>query len=119
MVPRREGVSENLGPILKSPEAFVLGLEVSFLGDFASLSLGFFLSLTVLNFETQVLQFDKVSNLQFCTPVSTLVGYKEIHNPSLNHKDTLNCSISNPTIGFYATKTNISKFQFDPECSNV
>ena len=45
MVPRREGVSENLGPILKSPEAFVLGLEVSFLGDFASLSLGFFLSL--------------------------------------------------------------------------
>ena len=45
MIPRREGVSENLGPILKSPEAFVLGLEVSFLGDFASLSLGFFLSL--------------------------------------------------------------------------
>lgn len=45
MVPRKTRVSENLGPILKSPEAFVLGLEVSFLGDFASLSLGFFLSL--------------------------------------------------------------------------
>ena len=42
MVPRKTRVSENLGPILKSPEAFALGLEVSFLGDFASLSLGFF-----------------------------------------------------------------------------
>ena len=44
MVPRKTRVSENLGPILKSPDTFVLGLEVSFLGDFASLSLGFFLS---------------------------------------------------------------------------
>ena len=37
MVPRKTWVSENFGPISKTLEVFLMGLEVSFLSDFCVL----------------------------------------------------------------------------------
>ena len=37
MVPRKTWVSENLGPISKTLEVFLMGLEVSFSSDFCVL----------------------------------------------------------------------------------
>ena len=41
MVSRKTWLSKNFGLILKSREEFLVGLEVSFSGDFASRSLEF------------------------------------------------------------------------------
>ena len=43
MVPRETWVSQNFGLISKSCRRFLMGLEVSFLSDFSSQSLEFFL----------------------------------------------------------------------------
>ena len=64
--------SKNLGlgkfcPGLKVSEAFVIGLKVSFSGDFVFWGLKFFEPSSKI-FETRVLQSQKVSNLPFYTP---------------------------------------------------
>ena len=59
--------SRKILPGSQNPEGFAMGLEVSFLGDFASHGLVFF-KVLVLNFETGVSQSFKVMNLPFYTP---------------------------------------------------
>ena len=64
--------SKNLGlgkfwPGLKVSEAFVIGLKVSFSGDFVSWGLKFFEPLSKI-FETRISRSQKVSNLPFYTP---------------------------------------------------
>ena len=63
---------KNLGlgkfwPGLKVSEAFVIGLKVSFCGDFVFWGLKFFEPLSKI-FETRVSQSQKLSNLLFYTP---------------------------------------------------
>lgn len=67
MVPRKTWVLENFGPISK---AIVIGLKVTFLGDFASRSESQICSVSVLNFETWVSQYLKFTILQQCVPLN-------------------------------------------------